>query len=390
MTNNELINILQCAISGNAYALPVDWKTLLKIGELHKISSFIYEFAKANGSCPKDLLSSLKQLVALQFSEDETQKSEITKITNEFEKNGINAIIMKGAVMKEYYPRSDMRTMGDADILTLVKDEKEIKKIFNGFKYKEEHDIMVNTFSKSGVHFEIHKGLFSNNTTWNDLFINPNSNMYAWNRCVAYENRKNIFKFDNELFYVFMIAHIAKHLLHGGGIGIRAFLDVYYFNKKFASKLNREIVNRDLSQLNLNKFEEEVLKVSNYLFTKSEEERAAESDLTKKFAKYIINGGVFGSTENFIANNTAMTEQSKVSPVKYLLKRAFPGKEEMTMRFPKMKNRAVLLPYYWIKRFAMYGFRQKNMIKAEIGTVKNVNQNKVQNNSALYTELGLK
>ena len=85
-----------------------------------------------------------------------------------------------------------------------------------------------------------------------------------------------------------------------------------------------------------------------------------------------------------------MTEQSKVSPVKYLLKRAFPGKEEMTMRFPKMKNRAVLLPYYWIKRFAMYGFRQKNMIKAEIGTVKNVNQNKIQNNSALYTELGLK
>lgn len=45
------------------------------------------------------------------------QQHELSVIKSEFEKNGIDYAPIKGSVVREYYPRPELRTMGDADVL---------------------------------------------------------------------------------------------------------------------------------------------------------------------------------------------------------------------------------------------------------------------------------
>ena len=59
-----------------------------------------------------------------------------------FEKNGIAHMPLKGILMKQLYPRPDMRIMGDADILIRVEQYEKIKPLLEelGFAEKLESD----------------------------------------------------------------------------------------------------------------------------------------------------------------------------------------------------------------------------------------------------------
>ena len=87
------------------------------------------------------------------------------RIFDIFEENGIDFIPLKGAVVKNFYPESFMRTSCDIDILVHESDlETAIKLIAEKLNYNDggrhyhEHSLI----SKSGVHLELHFNVTEN------------------------------------------------------------------------------------------------------------------------------------------------------------------------------------------------------------------------------------
>ena len=85
-------------------------------------------------------------------------------ITQKLKEAGIWYVLLKGAVIKDYYPRPEMREMSDHDILFDASRAEDVKAIMESLGYTTEHfnvgahDIY---FKAPVMNFEMHRMLFS-------------------------------------------------------------------------------------------------------------------------------------------------------------------------------------------------------------------------------------
>lgn len=70
--------------------------------------------------------------------EDSRQTAEIEEILNAFEKGGIYCIPLKGIVTKRFYPASELRTMGDLDMLYQPEQTEKLKSVMESLDYSYE------------------------------------------------------------------------------------------------------------------------------------------------------------------------------------------------------------------------------------------------------------
>lgn len=314
---------------------------------------------------------------------DSQQEVEIKALVKQFDDNNIPVVMLKGWINKKLYPRSDLRSMCDTDIFMNEHDQKRVEKIFsaNGYKmvaYGEKKD---DVYSKPPfITVEMHKSLFMYEDKWNTFFKK------IWSRTEKLDDYKNALKMDKELHFVYMLAHMAKHLIDDGGIGVRAFLDIYVYNKAYKNCLDYDLIKSDLKELGLDNFAEKAINLSEIWFGNYSKN---DIDQYKQFSEYILGNGVYGSSDNFVMNNEVMRNNPKYGKWRYIFARAFPSKSLMEVRFPKLKKNPLLLPYYWIKRLYIGGFKRKDFIKREIKGAENLNYDKMNEIRNMYDEWGL-
>ena len=66
-------------------------------------------------------------------------------------------------------------------------------------------------------------------------------------RAVLREGYQFTYDFNIEDFYIYMIAHIAKHF-YAMGCGIRNLLDIYIYLNKYGEQLDREYISSELKK----------------------------------------------------------------------------------------------------------------------------------------------
>ena len=109
-----ILRLLQSAISGQAMSLPENFDLVqaLPLIKKHQLGNLIY-YGAAN--CGMDSKSPVMQeLFGITYKSmivDERQRSELQKIMAAFDANGIHYMPVKGVLMKELYPKPDMRIM---------------------------------------------------------------------------------------------------------------------------------------------------------------------------------------------------------------------------------------------------------------------------------------
>ncbi len=151
---------------------------------------------------------------------------------------------------------------------------------------------------------------------------------------------------DFEDFYVFLIAHIAKHYRYGG-TGIRSLLDLYVYEKALPA-LDFDYINSELEKIGLLVFSGKIRKIARDWYSGGFN---GEFDL---MSEYIVSGGVYGikGTEmqnSFILNNLDENIQSK--KIKNFFGIIFLNYNDMKIRYPILENKKFLLPLFWIVRF---------------------------------------
>lgn len=307
----------------------------------------------------------------------ENIKHELEDILSLFEQEGIDCIVLKGSAIRKYYSEPWMRTSCDIDLLVKEGDcEFAIKSLTEklGYRYegKLSHDHQL--YAPSNVHLELHFMLIEEDTVLESEKLLEN----VWDYVIPMGEYNHIFEMNDEMFYYYHMVHMAKHLILGG-CGIKPFIDMIILNKNVQYG---ETAYNLLKKGCLDKFEESSYKLARVWFLGETGDSS-----TERLGEFVISGGVYGNVENRVASN-----QSESGGVfGYMLHRIFVPYKTLVIRYPNLKNRKWMMPFYQVRRWfdLLFGGRAKYSIN-ELRVNKNISKNEVASVNNMIDELGLR
>lgn len=288
--------------------------------------------------------------------------NELMQIENELQSLGIKFMLLKGARIRDFYPKQIMRQMGDFDIMYDIADQEKLIKMMTNRGYKlTSEDGNSDDFNKAPFYtFEFHHDLFK------DVYGFCPDFSFVWDRAEVEESNNYKYRMTIEDIYLHSLAHMYKHFVFGG-FGIRFIIDNYLIIKQFGGSLDEEYISKRIDEMQLQDFRKTVDEFSASFF------EGELSDEQIAFAKERLLAGVYGSHIENVEEiyKRFQNQNGKKSIFGFVLQRIFPSKNQMVSNFPKLKNKPYLLPFYYIIRIIT---KSKNGIKKVINEIKSINK----------------
>lgn len=309
------------------------------------------------------------------------QEMTVKNLLELFDNNSVKAIPVKGYFMKRLYPLPDMRTMCDVDILVreecLEMAEDIMKKL--DFPSREESENEIVYKRPPAISIELHKTLFKRSS--NELFFDYYKDI--WNRAVLIEGYNNIYNFNKEDFYIFMVAHLAKHYGNGEAT-IRNILDIYIYLQHYDNSLDKGYLEREFNKLKLNKFRINIEHLANSWFGD-----LVHTDYDMKISEFILHSSMYGDNK---ARNAAMAVSTGgrnvfTAKIRRFQKVCFPTYTAMKSMYPVLRSVPVLLPIYWIWRLIDRLLLKHRNVKGIIKV--DVKQKDIDTVQKHFSEIGL-
>lgn len=320
-------------------------RSLYTISKSHDMAHLVASELGAVGMLKKgDEMSakfSKQQLLAIYRYERINYELEAVRAT--LEQLGVPFIALKGSAIRKYYPEPWMRTSCDIDILVHEYDlERCTERLGTALGYRSErkgpHDVSL--YSPGGVHIELHYDLVEDGRANNSARVLRK----AWNyvspiKLGAHEN-----VFSDEMYYLYHIAHMAKHF-ENGGCGVRPLLDLWILEHK----VEHDSEKRDsmLESCGLLTFAKAVRALSEVWFGGK-----AHDELTRQTEAYILHGGVYGCTDNRVV----LQQNKKGSKLKYAISRIFLPYDALKYQYPVLQKRRWLMPFMQVRRWCKLVF----------------------------------
>ena len=351
-----------------------DAEGLYRLAKAHDLAHIIYDALYRNNILPTDLscAEKFRQAKLLAVYREVQMTNGIGIVCKVLQESGIKFILLKGAVIRNLYPETWMRTSCDIDVLISENDLQNAMGVLIGAGFttdgvKEYHDI---SFFYGNIHLELHFNVFENIPSIDGLL----------NKIWDYTVDVNGFEYaeQSEYFVFHHLAHMSYHFL-AGGCGIRPFIDLWILrDKKFYDEQKLMPL---LEDSRLVRFYNGVLELLEIWF-----EGKGYSNISLMLEQYVLSGGVYGSTKNSHAVNTANNK----SRIKYILKLTFLPYDKMCVIYPSLHKRKLLLPFYYIHRiFSKLFGRKSKHTKENLRYILSNDKNKIVSTDNLLQHLGL-
>ena len=337
--------LIKSAVSGKACVLPegFELKEAAEYAAKSQISSMLYYGAVNCGiSQESEVMRALFLQTCSAVALSEQQAFEFNKITGAFNENGIEYMPLKGILLKRIYPKPDMRSMSDIDILIKTEQYEKIKPLLlsMGYTEKKESDHEL-PWRKRNIYVELHKRIIS---TYNKDFYRYFGD--GWKLGVPDKNHPCGYEMRPEDTFVYLFTHFAKHY-RSGGIGIKHMTDLWVYLKK--NTMNSDYIEEQLSALRLSEFYKNVLRTLKVWFAEAE-----PTEITDFITDVIFNSGSYGNHRDHIAGlmirkqkTTGRTRGTRVSEI---VKTVFLPYNYMREKYPVLNKVPVILPFMWIYR----------------------------------------
>ena len=378
-----LIALLRYAIKGEALdkravekSLSSDkMATLFKVSKKHDVAHIVCGAMEENGiflDCEayQSFLKE-KEQAKLRY---EMIKKDTEEICEAFESAQIKYIPLKGAVLRRLYPREEMRTSCDIDILVCEQDlDRACLVLSEHLSYTVEgkktyHDISL--FSPFGMHLELHYNIKENMKKLDPVLEK------VWEHSQS-EQGKQMHLESNEFLAFHLLAHAAYHFVNGG-CGLRAVLDAYLLLEK--CELDKEELEKLLSSAGLVSFAQAIISLGEYWFG----DKRQASHTVEEIEKYILLGGVYGTEKQ----SAAARQAKSGGKIRYFWSRIFLPYESLAVLYPVIKRHKILTPFCQIARWLGVIFKGKR-IKREIKNIKEVDSSQTEGIKALLKSLEL-
>lgn len=338
-----IITLIKSAITQQAYELPdgFDIGEAYALVSKHHVYSMVYDGAVRCGisqTHPTMQLLFQKYCRALQINEG--QMRELKRIFSAFEENQIDYMPLKGTIMKSYYPKPELRQMGDADILIRQEQYDRIAAIMKelGFEEKGETD-QDYTWQSHFLYVELHKNLMPIDAK--ELY-----SYFGNGWPLAQKEANSRYAMTAEDFLIFLIAHFAKHY-RLAGIGCRHVVDLWIFRELGFIKNNTHI-EQELDKLHLLEFYQNICKLISCWF-----ENEKMDDKTEFISNTIFDSGSWGTIERLTISEGVRNNRNnsqKIGKVIYVIRRVFPKFEHLCAECPILQKAPWLTPVVWFLR----------------------------------------
>ena len=351
-----LIQLLKCAIRDEKPDEKPDdasWEEIFTLAKFHSVAGTIYySVKKLQNPPPPELLKKITDIRSKAVAKDMMQRAEYRAILSAFEKAKIRCLPIKGFFVKNFYPKPDMRMMGDLDILIDPKNAKKAQEAMLSLGYacesfgKHHHDVY---HKRPVMHVELHRELIAEKTKSMRACFGD-----GFSKAVVMSGFQYAFEMTDEDAYVYCLAHFYKHHIEGGS-GIRSVMDIYMLNEGLKNRLDKKSVEEKLKKIGLSDFSEKVCALAEAWFGESE-----LSEELNELGGYIITSGTYGTTEHTVTN-----QLSKKGKAGYFFYNMFLPYGEMKGGYPILKKLPFLLPFFWAVRLvsSIFGKREKVSFK---------------------------
>jgi len=358
----DMIYLTACAVNGitpkKERLDSMDIKKVFEVCQKHILTACAAYALESAGVKEHDFTQAKEKAIRKNVLLD----AERVMLLKRLEEEHIWYMPLKGALLKDWYPKLGMRQMSDNDILCDSSRRADIKKIMLEMGFTCRHYGIGNddAYLKEPVcNFEMHNALFTS------THVGKLCDYYSdvEKRLIKDEDNEYSRHFSNEDFYIYMIAHEYKHYATGG-TGVRSLLDIYIFQKLFGDLLDRDYIDRELKELELEDYERNARELAEKVFTLK-----ALTIEEKKLLDYYVISGTYGTVSNHVENKLQKTAQG--SKFKYIIRRIFPDMKTYKVWYPWAYKHKWLLPAAWAFRLVRGITVRRKTISSEVKALKN-------------------
>jgi len=282
----------------------------------------------------------------------------IHEVLNEFEKNNIQVMLLKGFYLKTLYPLPDLRIMGDIDLFVQENDLSTAFKLLTNMGYrlgKNNHSTIHYVFTHPKyITIELHYSIVGE--TFNESIKAFDRTIWDEHTSRLVNNHVCIIPSDvNHAIY--LCIHMLSHF-NTAGFGLRQLCDLVVL-VTYSTAFDWDEFFSKTKTFNILNFVKSILFICHtYLRLKVPDRylaviNAVEKERVESLLAYILQSGVFGgkSKDQLISSALAKYKLNlKNNQYNNSLNYLFPNREQLNHFYSYAKEHAFLLPIAWLHR----------------------------------------
>ena len=378
----QFVHILSAGIRGKAADKiyeNVEWDEVIDLANKHKVEGIVYLALRKSNLVSKigeKRLSLLKQKAAITGIGQSRHISGLSIVFNKIIEENIPVIVLKGLVVRDFYPQPDQRTMSDADILVHKDDVEKVKNLLidMGYIFLEDHKAshhIALVHNRYPV-IEVHWNLFKRDGFSNEL---AHYERLIWNRAIKVNvGEAEVLSLSYEDLALHLCMHMAAHLA-STGFGVRQLCDLVVLVEKKGEEINWNSFIMKARMYGFEKFSLIMFLLCKEFFQMEiPKELEIKSVNNKKYVAALIDeifeAGVHGKKEmaNQFATQVAFNFEDKDSnatlgAIKRYFRFIFPRIDDMSDKYSYAKKVKVLAPIAWIHHLFSGIFASKYTFK---------------------------
>lgn len=345
------LNLLRASLHGEAAtAAPTEaqWPQILSLAQSHKVLPLIYEAAP---------YPPLRQAVLQQVMQQAVKTEAFLSLYKHLQSFGFTPLVVKGIVCRSLYPKPDLRSSSDEDLLISVADFPSCHEAMCSFgmfpqSNLDAYEVPYQT-EHSPLFIELHKQLFPPQSdaygSWNRFFEGAVSR--STELTIAGTSVKTLCPTDH-LFY--LICHAVKHFLHSG-FGIRQVCDLILFAEHYDSQIDWPQVMTNCTAIHAEVFTAALFQIGEkYLgFQIPSIFGTIQTDETLLLDD-LLDSGVYGNQDLDRLHSSNITLTAASGKKGGFITSLFPPARQLEGRYPYLKEHPWLLPAAWCSRILRY------------------------------------
>lgn len=354
----------------------IEVEEILKIARDGQMRTLVL-FALSKLEIDEEIRKSIQQELLWCSMRSLTQIGCLRKVEELFEKAGIRFQVLKGAVMKQIYPKPELREMSDIDVWIYEDSFEKADQVLasEGFKKKKEIKHHAVYEKLPFIVLEAHWDLI-------DKSVDKNQHVHFKNECIGVlkPDKRYEYEFSKEDFYIYMIAHMAKHF-YEGGCGIRNLVDIYVYWEKYGLDMNEAVLKEKLEKCGVADFENHARQLA-YVWLQQKE----SNEFLNNLFWYMIDSGIYGKSENGIWSQMVKGahDADKKRVKKWYL---FPNKAHMCENYPWVEKYPYFIFVAWIVRIVSALFNKD--VKKREKKLREMDQEEIKTKFEIYKKMNL-
>lgn len=397
----QFVDILSAGIRGKSADKVydnVEWDEVIDLADKHKVEGIIYlalRKSKLISNIGEEKISLLKQKAAITGITQSRHISGLSTVLNKINERNIPVIVLKGLVVREFYPQPDQRSMNDADILVHEGDVEKVKQLLidMGYVYLEDHKAShhIALVHHKYPFIELHWNLFKRDGFSNEL---EHYERLIWRRAIKVNvGEAEVLSLSYEDLALHLCMHMAAHLA-ATGFGVRQLCDLALLVEHKGDEIDWNSFIMKARMYGFEKFSKIIFLLCNKLFNmEAPKEINIKVVNNKKYVSALLDeifeAGVHGKKEmaNQFATQVAFNFQDKDSnatlgAINRYFRFIFPKIDDMSDKYSYAKKVKILTPIAWIHHLFAGVFASEYSFKDKVefltkGVAKAVNRNKL-------------